>query len=288
MHMDNQSETQAVICTIPRSGTNLMEYFMRYLGLFLLAELDDWDSSEEYIFNSVANNSNTHRQFFPKVGHGYCPGYKKLQNNPWVNKLNKLPESDAWFNVLGRYLDSNINFDLTANKKLKVVFVYRNIYDFLLSLFDHLKNHKNYNFCDSNLEIIASDTVPQFVKSYVSFREMKYEYPDNILCVNYQDIIRDRKKILWDVCQFCQILVDHDNFKLAFEKAYQYTDKNELKRLEKFMGRTLAGDQKFYDPQNSHIRSVDRQTERDKIPTNLFEKIKFILHDYDISEFDEL
>ena len=52
MYVDHTSETKAVICTLPRSGTNLVEYFMKYLGFFLFAKQKDWDS-EECVFDSV-------------------------------------------------------------------------------------------------------------------------------------------------------------------------------------------------------------------------------------------
>ncbi|MDT9270897.1 MAG: sulfotransferase domain-containing protein [Limnospira sp. PMC 1234.20] len=282
------SETQSVICTIPRSGTNLIEYFIRYLGLFLFSEEKTW-GDEQYTFNSVAANNNTHRNLFPKVAHGYCPGYQNHINSPWSEKLSKIPESDSWFNAIKGYLDRHPGFDLANNQKCRVVFVYRNIYDFLLSLYDHLRNHKNYNLSEYNMENIAYTAIPQFIKSYVSFREMKALYPNNIIFLNYDSLVREREHSLRKICDFCDLHTisgNHEHFDRAFQRACRYTDKNEMKKLEQFMGKTLAGDQKFYSPNNSHIRSIDRKLQRNNITPDLLDKISGMLHEYNIYEFD--
>jgi hypothetical protein len=286
MYADQKSKTEAVICTIPRSGTNLVEYFMRYLGFFLFAKQKDWDS-EECVFDSVATNRKTHRQLFPSVGHGYCPGYREFKSNIWYDKWSQIPESDNWFNAIQENFKNNSLFDLSQNKTLKVVFIYRNIYDCILSLYDHLRNHINYNLSNTSLEDLTLTVVPQFIKNYVSFREMKTNYPDSILFVSYEELILDRKKCLLQICHFCELdkLYDNDNFFGAFDKACDFTEISKMKKLENFMEKSLAGDQRFYDTSNSHIRAIDRKSQRKNISSELVSKIELILAEYDINEF---
>ncbi len=286
MSIQSSSQVTSIICTIPRSGTNLIEYFMRYLGYFMfIADIDVGD--EENLFNSIKLNKNTHRNLFPKVGHGYCPGYRRLENNIWYQKWSQIPESDNWFNVLRKYVEKDDSFNVDLNANARIVFVYRNIYDCILSLYDHLENHKNYKLADKSLNDFAMSIVPQFVKSYVSFREMQSVYPDNILMIKYDDLIQSRRELILKICEFCKISKSYSssNFEEAFDKAYHYTEISEMKRLEQFMGNTLAGDQKYYNSANSHIRSIDRKSQRKDISPELLSRINLMLAEYDIDEF---
>jgi len=275
----------SIICTIPRSGTNLLYYFFKYLELFALApELLGKPDSE--IFSKFKDKSDY--ELVGKsliIGHGHCPGYEKNVSNPWHQQWSKLPDSNNWFNALSTHkFNDKANFDFHKNHELKVVFVYRNPYDCLLSLYDHLQEHKNYNLVNKSLDDFAIDVFPNYIKSYISFREMKLKFKDNILLVSYEDLVEERKEYFSEICQFISIDIQ-DNFDSAFEQAYEYTDISKMKSLEKFMGQTLAGDQKQYDPSKSHIRAINRTEERGNFSEKSKSYISAMMKKFNIFEF---
>ena len=233
-----------IICTIPRSGTNLIYYFFRYLELFSL-DLGLNSKSDEEIFSNFKSKSDY--KLVGKsliVGHGYCPGYESNISNQWHAKWSELPNSDNWFNALSTYnFSNNPQYNFATNKNLKVVFVYRNPYDCLLSLYDHLQEHKNYNLANKSFDSFVVEVLPHYIKSYVSFREMKAKYEENILLIKYENLIKERENYLRKICKFISLDLE-DNFNSAFDNAYEYTDISKMKLLERFMQQTLAGDQK--------------------------------------------
>ena len=273
-----------IISTIPRSGTNLIYYFFKYLELFS-SNLELIKKEDDEVFSNF--KTKTDFKWVGKsliIGHGYCPGYELNISNPWYAQWSQLPNSDNWFNAISAYnLRDNPHYDFAKNKNLKVVFVYRNPYDCLLSLYDHLQGHKNYDLTNKSFDSFVVEVLPHYVKSYISFKEMKLEYEDNILLIKYENLIQDRKNYLKEICKFISFDV-HENFIFAFDKAYEYTDIHKMKLLEKFIGQTLAGDQKEYNQSKSHIRKIDRSSERSLISDESQNFIKNMLTKFDMLE----
>lgn len=278
---------QALICTIPRSGTNLLYYFFKYFELFSSGENWIGDSA---VFSAISKDNDVPKLLGKSVivGHGYCPEYDTWTSNPWHEKWSTIPRSDNWFNAIHQYgVGSDLKYNFTTNPDLRVIFVYRNPYDCLLSLYDHLRNHKNYDLSEKPFFNFAINTLPQFIKSYLSFREMGKKYPARILSCKYENLVGNRRQVLEEIVRFFQ-LEKNPNFNSAFEQAFNYTEVDKLKSLERYMGKTLANDQKDFDPSRSHIRAIDRRLERQNLPTDTVQVIQAMLHEYEIYEFDSV
>ena len=285
--MDSLSNV-SLICTIPRSGTNLLSYFFKYLALFLTKNDLIANEPEQEVFSQLISGfSHKLGRQPPMIGHGYCPGFETYNSNPWHKQWSSIPSTNDWFNVVSQYgVASNTSYDPNLNTKVRLAFTYRNPLDCMLSLYDHLQEHREFDQSLLSLEFLTASILPQYIKSYVSFREMKQIFPENIFFLSYELLMSDRKKYLLQVASFFSFN-EEPNFQAAFLKAFEFTEVAKMKMLEQFMNKTLADDQKSYDTSKSHIRAIDRSLERGNIPSEILDQIKLMLQEYNITEFDE-
>ena len=276
---------KALISTIPRSGTNLIYYFLIYLDYFVC---QNGCPAENIAFEYV--NSKFGSNKFPSIGfeeitvaHAFCPGHRELfKNHPLRDKYLELPESPDWFDSAGRWVNKNISILSPALcPQPKVAFIYRNPLDFFASMSLHVVHH-NARMDNQEFEMdkFINSVTPLYLHSYLSFIEMERAYPGKIVLVRYEDLISNRRKNIKNILLHLGIQWDK-KLEKAFTAALDFTTIEKLKKYEKFSGKTLARDQKT-TKDNTHMRSGLKSIWRNHLTSRQVDMIKKLFDHWEL------
>lgn len=283
------TEQCLLVGTIPRSGTNYVVYFLLFYEFFLFCEivLKRPETTVEEAINIITNKFQM-LSSFPHiglkealVGHAYCPGFSEVQDYAHMNEWMGIPDNPGWWNALGAQVEGKKDiFFPGRNPAARIVFLYRNPLDTMVSIHRHLEHHIDGKFRTS-FESTIKKCLPQYAKSYVSYAESAKRFPENILMLPYEKLVSRPHKIFSDILSFCRCPVsDH---RQAFSKALQAAQPEVLRTIELKLGRTLAGDQ-YVDPtKESHMRGGKVGKWKNHFSDNLLEDVELQLRVFDLS-----
>jgi len=248
------------LATMPRSGTNFLNYFFNYFNMALLNTLDYNDPIPNQTVTGAwdANLKDSLEFKWFLISHNYCPGFDSLCGGEFRKKWNSL-------GIQG-YEHNDINYIFLLekfknilyphlNKDVKIIFLYRNPLDQIISLSNHFKKHISPPE-NAALEDKQSFTmyIDSYIKMYLSYDYMKNNYPDNIKFIKYEKLVANPKNIIEDILKYYDFDLSIDNRMELFEKTLELVTPKALRKLELKMGKTLAGDQKLSSTKESHMR----------------------------------
>ena len=275
-----------LISTLQKSGTWYIKYalWVYYQMLnYPEKEIDLKDSqaiSNELKHNVVRNiiNFGDKRLY---LGHSICPGINDLD----TEMAKKWKEMTFWtegYNWTEKDLfdGDTTNINPIKNKHAKIVYIQRNPIDHFVSFHNHCKNHKfpdHYECGQMDLKtfVFKRSALEGYIKHTSSFKLMKDLYPDNILIINFETLIRYPVFTLNRIFYFVGLPNFEKKFSLLnfknLSKLSKIIAKDKLKELEIYLGRSLANDQKIAS--ESHIRNM-----KSRYGKNLFsdEEIRLI------------
>lgn len=258
----------ALIGTMPKSGTYLVNYFFYFLHNFIIGA----DTSKiEVPLPDKFHLCGAHNIFSPSIGlelflagHTTCPGFEtKLgkYGKPWEALRFWV---DGYF-YAKRFVDERPTvFYPEVNPEVRIVHVYRNPLDQSVSAWRHSLNHTN----EANRFYIAPDGsktelknpkdflhlvgLDAYLKLFVTYKVVQENYPYNILMVSYEDLVTSNEATFVSILKF----LGHDPFEHntigAVREALLCSSPAYLQMIEKMTGNTLAKDQKGSG--ESHIR----------------------------------
>lgn len=247
--VDKKDPRICLVATQSRSGTWYNRYF--FFGLDRLLRGENLDTSQ-----LVSEFEKQKERFFVKdtlgvdyllIGHATCPGFKEHYRGNFIEKWNELKFFGDGFahnhldNVLWQHKKL---FDPYYNKNAKIVYFYRNPFDQAVSSFPRLQQHKfiQINYANER-EFLHGASIDAFIKQFFTFFEMKKIFPDNILTITYEDLVKNPKDIFSRVLSHFGCKIENDEQKSNIKRAIELASIDNLKSVEQKMGRALGNDQ---------------------------------------------
>jgi hypothetical protein len=246
---------------MPRSGTWYNNLF--YSSYFnILAGKTNIECIERLFEMDFTNESGIDGHF--RINHVECPGFAG-----WAG-----PEREAWNklkynglpNVGNLMIDSRALeiLDPSANQEVSIVYCYRNPLDQAVSSYQHAQKHvaksQLLSMVEQNgVERLVADArdflfslgIDSYIKQFLTYRVMKKAYPDNLLLIEYEDLVRSPSLVFAQSLAFMGHPVNSASRQRAFSVALKFSSMESLKRIERQMGHSIADDQ--VDPEASHI-----------------------------------
>ncbi len=265
-----------LISTIPKSGTWYIQNFLYTYGQILKNPKGNANIEGLQLQND--KNKYNFKNLILFVGHTACPGYKDIIDDPLKQKWDKLSFWNFGFNWMENYLSDYLDrLNPSTCHKAKIVYVYRTPLDQFISAFNHCKNHKDKNhrlkvrnFKEYVFNVSALDS---YIKHFHSFRYIGDLYSKQVLFISYEDLIKDPEKNFYNIISFLKIEgYKNKNVKNIIKDAVKSCSPDQVKILEKKLGRSLANDQKTNN--TSHIRNNGSSYNKNSFDEMDIKKIK--------------
>jgi len=295
------SDYQTVLwATMPRSGTWYTFYFMELLNAFLTGQ------------TRIATKHGLHRydglNLFKYHTHTEFPGVAKPERYEEYERWRKISYSLPGFNDhFSRVEEMRLCFRIELNESLKIVYIFRNPLDQIVSYFDHARDHKdeetrirkdssgNISYVNTIGEYIKAGGVDSYIKQYVTHMWGKESYPDSLMAVPYELLINNPSKAFENILSFIGFELDNPAKMKAFNLALENSSMESLKKIEARFKRSLGDDQK--EARGSHMaggsigkwqkRMTDEEVNfvRARFADFGLSLDKFLLTENDVSEF---
>ena len=271
--MPNRSETKVddtqrdpcqsvLVATIPRSGTWYNNLFFHFYFQILCGQ--------ENMF--IPPGLIDFRYASPKcppthiiLCHAACPGFENYQGKfrqAW-DELQFHGRVDCASRLLGADVEQSLNPQV--NKDVKIVCVYRNPLDQGISGYQHLRGHnlrekllKHTNQAGETCTIQNAREfffvlgLESYIKQFFTYKVMMEVFPEVIMMVPYEKLIRFPHETFVHMLCFMGQDVNNEYCQRAVHMALDLSSVDSVKRFEKSMGHSLAGDQE--DPTSSHVK----------------------------------
>jgi hypothetical protein len=174
---------------------------------------------------------------------------------------------------------------------VKIIFVFRNPLDQVVSMARHLKNHINTEadkWSDITKKEVKMHLIRAYLKMYLSYYYMENRFRKQIKFISYEQLFTNTETVLKDILQFFDFDLNKDNRENLFKKALSFVSMESLRTLELKTGNTLAKDQKVSAKHESHMRGgqigkwQNYFTQNDLMEIEkLFNSFKLSLNDFD-------
>jgi hypothetical protein len=245
----------ALVASVPRSGTWYNTYLFAFYDALLRGAPDIVEPSHFLRLTALRLNA--------CFAHATCPGFKIACTGSWRatwDRLRYYTDGFAWADPM---LEASPDiFDPGRNPDARIVFLYRNPFDQSLSFYRHARNHQNEALLAPTIdgktwhlndprEFMYRVGLEAHLKLYLSYRFMQETYPENILMVSYEGMMRDPPGSFRAMLEFLGLAPDSTPSRRAFAKALRLADRRHLRRAEQLLGHSLAADQR--EPGESHI-----------------------------------
>jgi hypothetical protein len=259
-YVDWAKDGSFYLSTMPRSGTNFLTYFFNYYHMALKDELDfDNPIPVEIVkgaWNGFMESTLGFKWFL--VSHNFCPGFESLCDGNFRENWNNIVKS--------KYDNNDMNYIFlidkfrnilypNLNKKVKIIFVFRNPLDQIISLSKHYENHITpIPNSDLKSEESIMYMINQYIKMYLTYDYMKKLYPENIKFISYEELSSNPRKIIEDILEYYNFDLSISNRLKTFDNVLDIVTPKALRELELRTGKTLANDQKLSSSKESHMR----------------------------------
>lgn len=300
MTKDNKKDALSLISTLPKSGTwFLLTFFWCYQQMLnnhnnggrnefvpdLSGALRDGLISETTSLEPLENLI---------VCHSGLPGFEQ-GDDPLFDRWNalKFPFPYNW--AEGRLKEESKWEELNpfTHKDVRIVYVYRNPLDHLLSYFRFGQKHVD----DIHRTKILSDgtRVPVtelhdfvfdfggldgFIKHYYPFKQMSLKLPNNILMVSYESLITNQNEIINEILKFINMDSDTSAKRAIVSRALAMCTKDALLSIEEKMGRSMNG---MMQGKEKHIQCGKIGKWIDNFSSAEIEAIEYRLNEFNIS-----
>ena len=247
----------SIISTMPRSGTWMLSMFFQAFNELLYSRELENDHIREFNYYKKLNIAKYH-------AHTIFPGFLDIYNGKFRKNWDKLDFFVIGYNYGYEYLkEKEKDFFPNLNENLKIVYVYRNPLDQAVSYHRHSQKHKddrhNYvvinnkkrYFTDVN-DFVELVGIESYIKQYLSYHLVKEKFKSQLIMIPYERLVLDRTAYLMKISSFIGIDMSKRYMKENLERAVLLTESDNLKKIEKKVGRALGGD--LTDSNESHIR----------------------------------
>ena len=294
-----------LICTMGRSGTWYNREFFYFYN-----ELLNGKNKDEIIEEMVKTKKkikyyipiNTKK--FPYnsifVQHWLCPGFEEHYSGKYRKDWNKikfysdhLPPNFTDF-MKKKNVEKLCNPLL--NKNAKIIYYYRNPLDQNISYFNAIKNNlnqkinyyydpelkKNIRFKDIH-HFLRVAGIDMYIKHYLSFKLMSEIFPNNVLILTYENLVKGPKANFEKIFSF----LGHDyinKFEEEFNDALFLSSKESIIKLENLYGHSLSKNSKDKNQRQLSDGRVGRWKEI--LNDNDLEYIKMRFNKFDIKLSD--
>jgi hypothetical protein len=253
---------QVLLATMPRSGTWYSNLFFSFY-LQLLSGREDLTVPASLLNLSYENSQGLVTRMV--ICHTACPGFERCQG-PWRSAWDKLQfhgGTDIGHHQYSDLFEQSLN--PRVNRDARIIYVYRNPLDQVVSAFQHLQGHNlsAQLLCYRNREGVECRVADarkfcfimglgSFIKQYLTFKVMKQSYPEAILMIPYEDLSRDSTLSFLKMLEFMGQDVSDMRHQKIIGTALHLSSKDSVKRIEKRSGHSLSNDQE--KPGASHIK----------------------------------
>ncbi len=291
----NEKISHAYIWVMPKSGTVFISIFMNVYSELLNTKYPT-DKELQYSYPKISLFGKT--EFV--VEHAECPGYIEAETDPHMLSLWKnLSYNDPnWAGNVSRKKQLSLIMAPAANKNLggndkkflsrcKIVFIYRNFLDQMISWFKHQRGYMPDNHSSKPGSSISKAELERFIfdkgalvnciKLFYSYHVVSKKYPDMILFVPYEEIITNKEVALRRIINHLGIQYNEK----AFLKAIQLTSMENMKALENRLGHALLNNQKIPSP--SHIRNGGIGVWQSQMTPEMVQKIEIFMKQFGLS-----
>ncbi len=238
----------ALVATMPRSGTWLSFYFLEFFDLFLTGRQEFHTRLDLHILHGL------------RLGklhtHCICPGFLEHYDGPHRQIWDRLAFYTPGFNFgYGRFIENNETaFDPLGQPGARIVYLYRNPLDQMVSFYRHLEHHRQETartYVDETGEerpfeslghYIEAAGLGAYIKQYFTYHAVA-ERSGNVLMVPYERLTREGDRPFEEMLAFLGTPLDSARRLEAFRKARNASRAESLRVLERAMPGSLARDQ---------------------------------------------
>lgn len=258
-HEIPEGYTIGLLASMPRSGTWRGHYFFEFLDLHLAGRSVLNTRMELEIYHAL------------KVGkisvHCICPGFPELCHGPLREKWDALSFISEGFNYgYKKFVADNLQvFAPDLNSKIRIIYLFRNPLDQAVSYFRHSRHNRDRawttreegaNGAQIELttpsEFLRGGGLESYIKQFVTFAALAPAFPQNILMVSYEEVMRGPERAFERMLGFWNFQLDSAERREAFQRALNSSSSASLKNVEAALNASLARDQT--EPSESHMR----------------------------------
>lgn len=282
----NTDITDAMIWVLPKSGNIFTSIFFKVYNMLLNGE----EPTDEDLLHEIPKPQQFNKQFFT-VGHAEFPGLKEMEVDeqklqqwqdlsysnylPWVRSGAKRKE------IVSKVISEDPEF----LKHCRIVFIFRNPLDQLLSHYKHFNSappddrvDATTNVPNISLEdfIFNKDALSSYIKMFYTFHLAIKKFPDHILCIPYEELITNKHATLYRIIKHLDLPFNED----IFIRAIEITSMESLKQVEDKLDVSLIGECKN---KTRHIRNGGIGVWQTKMTPELVQRIEGELNKFDLS-----
>ena len=249
-----------IIATMPRSGT----WYNYYLFNFYLQLLQGKTNLNARVSPIPIVCKDTIGLDFMFICHTICPGFHRHQGK-YREAWDRLVFYAPGFNSANDFIEKNKKFlDPSLNKGARIVYLYRNPLDQAVSFFRHVLNHKDQRYryrkdfqgnmvlMTSVREYIDHVGLEAYIKQFLTFKIMRDIWPDNIIMITYENLMRDPKAVFLRILKHFGHTVDNPDHLRKVDIAISLSSKDSMKNIENKIGHAVGDDQ--CDHKERHVR----------------------------------
>lgn len=265
--------TMRCILAVPRSGSTFVHIFLHvYNALLNKQPITDQDLIYDGLDEVVVNGARI------ITDHAECPGFRAIAKPEKLAQWDALCDSKPVSYFLGKP-PSEFTSDFVQNSAFlstKMVFLFRNPLDQVLSLFKYCTSSKQSDFPKVDLDAFIHNEhmFNLYIKLFYPFHIVRQHHPDMLLCIPYEQLLTDKYNILRHMLAHLGIIFDQD----AFARALELTSMESLQCVEQRLGRSLRGGEG-----DKHIRSGKTGLWKDHMSLELVQYIEEHLNQFSLS-----
>ena len=295
-----------LVCTMGRSGTWYNREFFYFYSELLNGKdkkeiIDEMVKTKKKIKYFIPINKNKFNYNSVFVQHWLCPGFTEHYHGKYRSDWDKI-----------QFYSSHLPADFTdfmkkknveklsnplINKNAKIIYYYRNPLDQNISYFNAIKNNVNQEinyYYDSKLEknirfkdvhhFLRVAGIDMYIKHYLSFKLMSESYPNNVLILTYENLVRDPEANFKKIFSF----LEHDyinKFEEEFKDALFLSSKESIIKLENMYGHSLSRSSKNKNQRQLSDGRIGRWKEILNDDDLEYIKMRFNKFDIKLSDF---
>ena len=116
---------------------------------------------------------------------------------------------------------------------------------------------------------------------------MEKYYPNNVKLFSFEKLINSKEETFFEICDFFNIFEDIRFERNLIQKATEFSNKDNLKKIEKIIGHSLANDR---HRDGSHMQEYGRKSYKDYLSDRDLINIETIFNEfgYSLEDFENL
>jgi len=251
-----ENNSTLFLATMNRSGTWYIHFLFEYFEQFLSGNREIIEAYELNYYENI--------RCLKFLAHALFPDFDSLYTGPLRPAWDHLEfYTDIWDQGAEAVHEYPDVFSPRLNKKLTIVYLYRNPLDNCISAFHHYKRHSHEGhrfYLDrisgerkpftSPSEYLRNGGLDGYIKQFFSFHAMREH--KNLLMIRYEDLVASPEENFARILSLIGFSIDNDVKLQGLMQAVFMAQPENIRELEKSKGRSLANDQ--LDSKSSQMR----------------------------------